>query len=183
MYMHVDSFQRHAKSHQHATSLAKEHALLQSGDIGCILSLETRTQMSKNREAVIGALRSLYLLVKHSLPHTTLFSPFLDFYILQSCGYLSNPHLAGKAHYRSDRVVQEFLEVFSSEMFTTLLSKLQESPYIALMADETTDIAVTKELILYARCIVPSATLQHCVGRLEAFSSGCLSYRMARQTQ
>lgn len=166
MYMRVDSIQRHAKSHQHATSIAKEHALLQSGDIGCILSSETRTQISKNREAVIGALRSLYFLVKHSLPHTTLFSPFLDFCILQGCGYLSNLHLAGNAHYRSDRVVQEFLEELGSEVFTTLLSKLQESPYIALMADETTDIAVTKELILYARYIVPSATLQHCVGSI-----------------
>ena len=31
------------------------------------------------------------------------------------------------------------------------------------MADETTDIAVTKELILYARYIAPSATPQCCV--------------------
>ena len=31
------------------------------------------------------------------------------------------------------------------------------------MADGTTDIAVTKELILYARYIVPSATPQSCV--------------------
>ena len=44
-----------------------------------------------------------------------------------------------------------------------MLSQLQESPYIALMADETTDIAVTKELILYARYIVTSATPQRCV--------------------
>ena len=160
MYMRVDSIQRHAKSHQHAGSVAKEHALLQSGDIGCS---ETRKQISRNREAVVGALRSLYFLVKHSLPHTTLFGPFLDCCILQGCEYLSNLHLAGNAHYRSERVIQEFLEELGVHVFCTVLSQLQESPYIALMADETTDIAVTKELILYARYIVPSATPQRCV--------------------
>lgn len=92
MYMRVDSIHRHAKSQQHAGSVAKEHALLQSGDIGCILSSETRKQISRNREAVVGALRSLYFLVKHSLPHTTLFGPFLDFCILQGCEYLSSLH-------------------------------------------------------------------------------------------
>ena len=130
------------------------------------IALKQGHRSVKKREAVINALRSLYFLVKHSLPHTTLFSPFLDFCILQGCGYLSNPHLAGNAHYRSDRVIQEFLEELGSEVFTTLLSKLKESPYIALMADETTDIEVTKELILYARYIVPSATPQHCVGSI-----------------
>ena len=48
-----------------------------------------------------------------------------------------------------------------AEVFTTLLS--QESPYIALMANETTGIAATKELILYARFIIPSTSPQCCV--------------------
>ena len=51
----------------------------------------------------------------------------------------------------------------STQDFSTMLSQLQESPYIAHMADETTDIALTKALILYARYIVPSATPKCCV--------------------
>ena len=163
MCMRVDSVQRHAKSHQHAGSVAKEHASLPSGDIGCIFSSAARKQISSNREAVVGALRSLYFLVKHSIPHTTLFGPFLDFCILQGCEYLSNLHLAGNAHYRSERVIQEFLVELGTQVFRSMLSQLQDSPYIALMADETTDIAITKELILYARYIVPSAIPQHSV--------------------
>ena len=91
--------------------------------------------------------------MKHSLTHTTLFDPFLDFCILQSCEYLPNLHLAGNAHHRSERVIQEFLEELGIHKFLEPCSQLQESPYIALMADETTDIAVTKELILYVRYI------------------------------
>ena len=163
MYMRIDSIQHHAKSHQHAESVTKEHALLLSGDIGCILSSETRKQITRNREAVVGALRSLYFLVKHSLPHTTLFGPFLDFCILQGCEYLANLRSADNAHYRSERVIQEFLDELGAKRFGTMLSPLLDSPYIALMADETTDIGVTKELILYARYIVPTATPEHCV--------------------
>ena len=104
------SIQCHAKSHQHAGSVAKEHSLLQSGDIGCILSSETRKQISRNtcREAVVGALRSLYFLVKHSLPHTTLFGLFLDFCILQGCEYLPTLHLAGNAHHQSESYSRGF---------------------------------------------------------------------------
>ena len=72
MYMRADSIQHHLKSHQHAGPVAKEHALLQSGDIGCTLSSETRKPISRNREEVVGVLRSLCFLVKHSLPHTTI---------------------------------------------------------------------------------------------------------------
>ena len=90
MYMRVDSIQRHARSHQYAGSVAKKHTLLHSGDIGCTLSSETRKQISRNREAVVGVLHSLYFLVKHCRPH--IFGPFLDFCILQGCEYFSNLH-------------------------------------------------------------------------------------------
>ena len=165
MCMRVDSVHRHAKSHQHAGSVAKEHALLASGDsdIGSILTSAAKKQISSNRQAVVGAMRSLYFLSKHSLPHTTLFGPFLDYCILQGCEYLSNLHLAGNAHYRSERIIQEFLAELGTEVFRGLLSQLHDSPYIALIADETTNIAVTKELILYARYIVPTATPHQCV--------------------
>lgn len=72
-------------------------------------------------------------------------------------------HSAGNAHYCSERVIQEFLNELGEQVFSTLLSQLRESPYIALMADETTDIVITKELILYARYIIPSATPEDCV--------------------
>ena len=95
MCMRVDSVQRHANSHQHAGSVAKEHALLASGDsdIGSILTSAVRKQISSNRQAIVGGMRSLYFPLKHSLPHTTLFGPFLDFCILQGCEYLSNIYL------------------------------------------------------------------------------------------
>ena len=97
--------------------------------------------------------------MKHSLPHTTLFGPFLDFCILQGCEYLSNLHLAGDAHYRSERVIHEEL---GTQVFSTMLSQLQESPYIALMADETT-YCRNKGAYLVCKVIVPSATPQRCV--------------------
>ena len=75
----------------------------------------------------------------------------------------SSLHVAGNAHYRSERIIQEFLAELDVQINSTILEQLQASPYIALMADETTDISVSKELILYARYVVPSATPDKCV--------------------
>ena len=127
--------------------------------LGAYLPLKPTSRSVKIGKQVVGALRSLCFLVKHSLPHTSIFGPFLDFCILQGCEYLSSLHSAGNAHYRSERTIQEFLHELGTAVFST---RLQESPYIALMADETTDIAMTKELILYVR-FIPSATSHCCV--------------------
>jgi hypothetical protein len=134
MYMRVDSIQRHAKSQQHAGSVAKEHALLQSGDIGCILSSETRKQISRNREAVVGALRSLYFRI---------FSPTQPFLVhsLTSAFFKASQTFTWQAMLIT--VVRELFKSFCTQVFSTMLSQLQESPYIALMADGTTAIAVT----------------------------------------
>ena len=127
-----------------------------------MLNSGTQEQIRRNQEAIMGAMRTLYFLVKHALPHTTLYGPLLDFCTLQGCDYLSNLHIAGNAHYRNQRIVQEFLAELDAQI-STILEQLQTSPYIALMADETTDISVSKELILYGRYVIPTATPEKCV--------------------
>ena len=84
-------------------------------------------------------MRALYFLVKHTLPHTTLYGPLLDFCMLQGCDYLSSLHVTGNAHYRSEQIIQDFLAELDAQINS---EQLQASPYIALMAD---DISVSKE--------------------------------------
>ena len=111
----------------------------------------------------MGAMRTVYFLVKHALPHTTLYSQLLDFCSFQGCDYLSSLNVGGNAHYRSEQIIQEFLTELDAQTSSTILEQLQRSPYIALMADETTDISVSNELILYVQYIIPSATPEKCV--------------------
>ena len=126
-----------------------------------LLNSGAQEQITRNREAIMGAMRTLYFLVKHALPHTTLYGPLLDFCSLQGCDYLSSLNIGGNAHYRSERIIQKFLTELDAQISSTILEQLQRSPYIN--ADETTDIAVSKELILYVQYIIPSAIPEKCV--------------------
>ena len=65
--LRVDAVTRHAKSSQHKTSVSKELVLQQScggGSIAFILNSAAQEQIGRNREAIMGAMRALYCLVK-----------------------------------------------------------------------------------------------------------------------
>ena len=87
--LRFDAVTRHLKSSQHKTSISKELVLRQScggGGIGFLLNSGNQEQIRRNREAInMGAIRTLYFLVKHARPHTTLYGPLLDFCSLQGC--------------------------------------------------------------------------------------------------
>ena len=90
--LRVDAVTRHLKSSQHKTSMSKELVLQQScggGGIAFMLNSGTHEQIRCNQEAIMGAMRTLYFLVKHALLHTTLYGPLLDFCTLQGCDYLT----------------------------------------------------------------------------------------------
>lgn len=116
--------------------------------------------------------------MKHALPHTTLYGPLLDFCSFQGCDYLFSLKVGGNAHYRSEQIIQEFLNELDAQISSTILEQLQRSPYIALMADETTDISVSKELVLYVRYIIPSAT--HLGSVFGVFFLTSQSYKMVK---
>lgn len=63
------------------------------------------------------------------------------------------PNVGGNATYSSRRIISEWLDVMSQVIEENILEKVHASPAVGLIADESTDISVTKELILYA-CIL-----------------------------
>lgn len=50
--------------------------------------------------------------------------------------------------------VEEFLSITSSTVKLQVLKKIQNSPCFGIICDETTDIATTNQLIVYAKAIV-----------------------------
>ena len=60
-------------------------------------------------------------------------------------------HTGENAKYTSERFIQEAVLSFQAVVETPLVKDLKESPFYSIMMDETTDIAVKKELILYVR--------------------------------
>ena len=52
--------------------------------------------------------------------------------------------------------------ISSETVADTIIVPLQKSPFFALRIDETTDVAVTKELAVYGRYIVGGVVLFAC---------------------
>ena len=61
--------------------------------------------------------------------------------------------VGSNAKYLSNRIIGEWLGVMAEIIGHDILEKVRASPEVGLMADESTDISVTKELIVYARTL------------------------------
>ena len=70
------------------------------------------------------------------------------------CGALQCLRVARNATYTSQRTIIDFLQVMSSVIEDDIIQKMRSSLTIGLMADESTSISVTKELVLYGRAVV-----------------------------
>lgn len=65
----------------------------------------------------------------------------------------------GNAFYTSERFVQEAVLNFGEMISSLVLKEARESPFYSVMVDETTDVSVKKELIIYLRYIDNSPIL------------------------
>ena len=55
------------------------------------------------------------------------------------------------AKYKSQRIISEFLQVIATQLEEKQLQNALSSDYFSLLIDETTDIAVINEMVIYAR--------------------------------
>ena len=106
---------------------------------------------SAERKAMKAAMMCMYWLAKQEIPHTTNFVGRIQ--LAQSLGatYLTDLNLGGNAHYTSERFMQEAITSLGEVISISIFDKVRSSPFFALMCDETTDIAILKEVIIYAR--------------------------------
>ena len=112
-------------------------------------------QVTTQQNAVVGAMKVVYWLAKEEVAHTTKYESLLDLAINLGCTYLKELHVADNAHYRSTQTVGEFLQTLLVQIECSLKA-LASSPYFSLMIDESTDIAVIKQLVLVGRYILPT---------------------------
>ena len=69
------------------------------------------------------------------------------------CEYLQKIRKADNAKYTSERFMQEVVEALGKVVHDDILKEVKASPFFAILADETTDIAFLEQLILYVRCV------------------------------
>ncbi len=145
-----DVLRRHASSSMHQLALRREHERLSSDSDGGIRQAFSNS-LAAQRRAAIGAMKCLYWLAKNEIPHTTKYVPLIKLASNLGCTYFDSLHRGGNASYTSERIIQEFLRVLSSQIEASKLDEVHSSQYVGLMCDETTDISILKQLVIYGR--------------------------------
>ena len=88
-----------------------------------------------NRKALIGALKMVYWLAKEEIASATKFCSLMDLSIQLG----------------SEQTITELLQCLSPVTEEQILEYLQSNEFFALMTDESTDVAVLKQLVLVTR--------------------------------
>ena len=150
-YLRKDMLHHHKASnmHQDAEACEADRLASQSDGGGIVQAFSARVMM--NRKALLGTLQIMYWLAKEEIAHTTKFSSLMDLSVQLGSDYLRELNLGRNAHYTSEQTIRELLQCLSSVIEEQILDDIRSSDFFALMTDESTDIAVLKQLVLVAR--------------------------------
>ena len=84
------------------------------------------------------------------MPYTTNFVPLCELGKSLGVLYLEDLDKSGNAHYTSERFKQELVQALAETIAKPIQEHLRTSPFFSLCINETTDVSVTKQLIVYA---------------------------------
>ena len=76
------------------------------------------------------------------------------------CTHLKHLHCGENAKYTSRHITQEFIEVMGSTIERPQLNELLAAPFYSILIDETTDIAVINEMVIYCRFVRPDCQVR-----------------------
>ena len=99
------------------------------------------------------ALKVIHWLAKEEVAHTTKFQSLVELAIDLGAKDLKALNKGENAKYTSERTIQEMVHVLSATVEEEILEDIHSSPLVGLLCDESTDIAVTNQLVVYARYI------------------------------
>ena len=144
-----DKVVKHAKSRMHRQAEVME-ASLQAGGIPRAFDESCTLEM----KAAIGCCKCIYWLCKQEVSHTTTYPHLLSLAENLGCDYFKALRVGQNAKYTSPQIVAEFLDVMNCVVEEEVLSDMKGSSSDSVMADESTDVSVLKQLVLYGRAVV-----------------------------
>ena len=144
---------KHSWSESH-TDAVKLEAALCSAWTDCGIERAFQRVVSAERKAMMGSLKCMYFLNKREIAHTTNFVPLCELGKSLGALYLQDLQWGGNAHYTSERFKQELVEPLAETVAKPIQENLHKSPFFFLCIDETADVSVTKQLIVYCRYLI-----------------------------
>lgn len=145
-----DSISHHLKSEMHVKAVQLE-SIYKATDKNGGIEQAFQGQVSLQYAAVKGAMQCLYWLVKSEIPHTTHYNSLIETMKVIGCDVFKHLHCGENAKYTSQRIIQEFLKVMGDHLRERQLTELCHSDHYSVMIDESIDIGVIKELVIYTR--------------------------------
>lgn len=137
----------HLKTNDHKTALV-------APKLKANLEKATNKANSKQEMAIVIALKAVYWLAMEALPLHK-FKSLLELLTDLEVPHISHLQLSDKIRYESSYTSTALLEAINATLEDELKEKLEVSPVVTALADESTDIAVHKRLGLYAQLINP----------------------------
>ena len=80
------------------------------------------------------------------------YEAFVELFIELGCYELKAMQVGENAKYTSEQILQEYIKVMSDQI--DVITEVRNIPAFAVMIDESTDIAVVKQLVLFGRAVV-----------------------------
>ncbi|XP_028516933.1 uncharacterized protein LOC114575707 [Exaiptasia diaphana] len=130
-------------------------------------------RVQKNRDALCSILDVVILLAKRGIPFRGRWDKSakrdngnFEYFIHWLAKYDNNlsDHLssaAKNARYLSPQVQNEMIDCLGEVICSTLVSKVNKSKFISIMADETTDVSTIEQLSVYVRYLDMSSVINN----------------------
>ena len=146
----TDNFQtstitRHISGGDHKAAVCSSE---QAGD----LKKSIEKQLSDKEQAIISAMKCVYFMIKQGYASSG-YGDFVDFMGYMNCPDIDQLNCGDNATYTSVDIAYEFQDSIAAVIHSSIEKTLLNSPCISPLADESTDISVTKKLVIYARAV------------------------------
>ena len=96
----------------------------------------------------IGYANTRFLTPPHTYPHLLSLAESLG------CHYFESVKVGRNAKYTSPQIVGEFFEIIDSIVNEAVLHDMKQCRFFSIMVDESTDVGVQEQLVLYGRTVV-----------------------------
>ena len=168
--LRLDKVIEHERSVYHA-----EAVNIEADSLSHTLQAQAAVMESKEVKTVIAALK----IVKCHIPHTTNYKAFVELAIKLGCEELKDLNVGANASYTSEEIIQEFIAIILQVTEEDTLKELKGSPTFSLMVDESTDISVLKQLVIFGKMLIDDKPRTHFLKVTEPFDG---NYFQVRQT-
>ncbi|KAK6175159.1 hypothetical protein SNE40_013681 [Patella caerulea] len=139
-------------THLSAKGPSSHKAALMIIENGNDMAKAREKSVSKSKESILSAMRNVMFMAEHDLPNSLL-SDLNTLCLQQGAEQFKDLLLDNHTSYTHNKSVQEFQAAIAATVREDLRQRLSQSEYYSILLDESTDVSVDQNLIVYVRYI------------------------------